>query len=225
MLTQVKDTIVASSEVLEKIRQSGRYDYDAGVPKPDNIGHVELPSPPEVKDDSGSNLWDIIDSIPAEVFDFLLFLMIVGFLYLVITNLDYFNGFFKSSRNKQSNAEEIEEDIYEIDFPSSLDKALARGDYRMACRYIYLRTLKSLSDAGQIEWRIYKTPTQYTWEVRDAEFVRLTNHFLRIRYGDYEATRQLFETMSALDQSVVEHHCQVETPEEGDETEKGGQQS
>ena len=52
-----------------------------------------------------------------------------------------------------------------------------------------LQTLKRLSDEKRIDWQPYKTPAQYINEVRMPVFRQLTNHFLRVRYGNFEVRR------------------------------------
>ena len=97
----------------------------------------------------------------------------------------------------------VEEDtIYGVDFPKGIDEALSRRDYREAIRLLYLQTLKQLSDAERIDWQLYKTPTQYIYEVRLPAFRQMTNHFLRVRYGNFEATEELFREMQALQEEI-----------------------
>ena len=97
----------------------------------------------------------------------------------------------------------IEEDtIYGIDFQKGITDALSHADYREAIRLLYLQTLKQLSDEGRIDWQLYKTPTQYIYEVRTTTFRELTNHFLRVRYGNFEATETIFRTMQALQDEI-----------------------
>ncbi|WP_330940409.1 DUF4129 domain-containing protein [Bacteroides sp. MSB163] len=97
----------------------------------------------------------------------------------------------------------VEEDtIYGVDFAKGITDALSRLDYREAVRLLYLQTLKQLSDEGRIDWQLYKTPTQYINEVRLPAFRQLTHHFLRVRYGNFEATEALFHTMYSLQEDV-----------------------
>lgn len=91
-----------------------------------------------------------------------------------------------------------EDTIYGIDFEDGMAKALSGGDYREAVRLLYLQTLKLLADRKRIDWQLYKTPTQYINEVRLPAFRQLTNHFLRVRYGNFEATEELFRVMQTL---------------------------
>ena len=97
----------------------------------------------------------------------------------------------------------VEEDtIYGVDFARGIADALSRSDYREAVRLLYLQTLKQLSDEKRIDWQLYKTPTQYVYEVRMPAFRQLTNHFLRVRYGNFEATEALFHVMRSLQEEV-----------------------
>ena len=79
---------------------------------------------------------------------------------------------------------------------------MASQNYREAARLIYLQKLRELSDANRIEWRLYKTPTQYTREETSDNFRKLTNHFLRIRYGNFNATEALCKEMVRLAEGI-----------------------
>ena len=106
-----------------------------------------------------------------------------------------------------------EDTIYGIDFALAIDRALQSGNYREALRLIYLQTLKRLSDDGRIDWQPYKTPTQYVGEAyprsssggeewRGDAFREFTNHFLRVRYGGFDADLLLVERMQALQREI-----------------------
>lgn len=110
---------------------------------------------------------------------------------------------FRRSSRRTNIAYCIEEDtIYGVDFGQRISEALSRQDYREAVRLLYLQTLRQLSDAGRIDWQLYKTPTEYIYELKPehlcASFRELTNCFLRVRYGNFEATDALFYEMQKL---------------------------
>jgi hypothetical protein len=111
-------------------------------------------------------------------------------------------GLFMRQRDERT-YEEMEDTIYGIDFDAIISQALGREDYREAIRMIYLRTLKALSDSQQIDWQPFKTPSQYVWEFDAAAFRTLTSHFLRVRYGYFEATRQLCDEVEQLGKEVT----------------------
>ncbi|GAE85825.1 hypothetical protein JCM10512_4289 [Bacteroides reticulotermitis JCM 10512] len=110
---------------------------------------------------------------------------------------------FMRTRRKQLGYVTEEDTIYGIDFHEEITHALAGQNYRQAIRLLYLQTLKQLSDEGKINWQLYKTPTQYIYEVRTPVFRQLTNHFLRVRYGNFEASESLFQTMQTLQQEIM----------------------
>ncbi|MDR1097852.1 MAG: DUF4129 domain-containing protein [Tannerella sp.] len=95
-----------------------------------------------------------------------------------------------------------EENIHEIDFGKEISTALDSGNYRLAIRLIYLHTLRILSDNKLIDWQIHKTPTEYLYEIKNRDvkppFRELTRHFLQIRYGNYRASVELYETVLAI---------------------------
>ena len=108
-------------------------------------------------------------------------------------------------RNKSSDSDvEAEETIYGIDFNAVIRQAVADGDYRQAVRYVYLQTLRHLSDHAQIDWMPHKTPSQYILEYQKDDFRRLTNLFLRIRYGNFEATPSLYDSVLQLQSSIIQ---------------------
>lgn len=92
--------------------------------------------------------------------------------------------------------------IYGIDFDERIAEALRTADHREAVRLIYLQTLRRLSDMHRIDWQIFKTPTQYTYEVQIQVFRLFTNHFLRVRYGDFAADRSLVDEMGRLQTQI-----------------------
>lgn len=130
----------------------------------------------------------------------LILLLLLWFIYKKRPEL-----FMRSKRNKL--AYTVHEDtIYGVDFGQEIDRSLAQSNYREAVRLLYLHTLKQLSDAGQIDWQLYKTPTEYIYELKPepvrAPFRNLTHLFLRVRYGNFEATASLFEEMQALQADI-----------------------
>ena len=113
-------------------------------------------------------------------------------------------GLFMRSEKAATTDYTIAEDtIYGIDCDAELVAAEARGDYRQAVRLVYLQTLRRLSDSGQIDWQPSKTPRQYEREVGQGAFSELSHQFVRVRYGNFEATASTFAEMRRLQAAVV----------------------
>jgi len=94
---------------------------------------------------------------------------------------------FKFKKSGEDSYDVTDDNIYGVDFDTAIEKALGGGNYREAVRLTYLQHLKWLSDGKFIDWYISKTPTQYTYEVKNDDFRKFTNLFLRVRYGGYES--------------------------------------
>ena len=126
------------------------------------------------------------------------------------------SGLFRRQEQGQAQGDDTEDTIYGVDFDTAITEALAREDYREAIRLRYLQTLKTLTDANLIDWQPFKTPTQYVRELsaasslcsggataNPAAFRTLTDHFLRVRYGNFPATRPLYDEVEKLGKEVA----------------------
>lgn len=102
------------------------------------------------------------------------------------------------------------EDIHGIDFNAGIDKATANGNYRLATRLLYLQTLKILTDAALIDWRINKTNATYVQELKQypqqAQFLQLTNYFDKAWYGEAKVEAEQF---NHLQQSFHQFQQQI----------------
>ena len=96
-----------------------------------------------------------------------------------------------------------EDTIYGIDFNTEITRAAGNGNYREAIRLTYLKTLRLLSDREIIDWQPFKTPSQYTREFQNEKLRIMTNHFLRVRYGDFDADKDLFATVCSLADGIA----------------------
>lgn len=141
-------------------------------------------------------------------------IVVLGFIALYLWR--YHPGIFRGQEQGQMEGDDTEDTIYGVDFDAAIGEALARENYREAVRLVYLRTLKALSDARQIDWQPFKTPSQYVREFSasapvpaaspagpSTAFRTLTTHFLRVRYGNFPATRPLYDEVEQLGKEVA----------------------
>lgn len=95
-------------------------------------------------------------------------------------------GKINSSELKLS---EEDEDINQMNFDDLISTAIESKQYKLAIRYMYLKSLQLLSGKGLIELRNNKTNYQYLNEIRDIQiasvFRNTTLSFERIWYGDF----------------------------------------
>lgn len=199
MLQPLTDTLSCDTTLLHQYCADGAYDYARELQAP------EL--------DWTSWLMQKIGDFFSDIFDYdgdLDFRMVVYiFLGLVVVGLIAFllyrYQFKLFGRTGKVTADDDEEDnIYGVNFDAVYEKAMAQKDYYKAVRIIYLRTLRWLSDNNMISWQLYKTPTQYTREFLSAEFGRMTTAFMRVRYGNYQASEETVKLLLDLESKIKE---------------------
>ncbi|MCT2408038.1 DUF4129 domain-containing protein [Chryseobacterium antibioticum] len=128
-------------------------------------------------------------------------IILVGFLlYFIIKYLMGKDGnlfFGKKNKKININAEELHENIHEINFPESIAKFEREGDFRSAVRYQFLFILKKLSDKKQINWNPEKTNKDYAAELKDMrlkdEFAGLSYIFDYVWYGEFSIDEQSYQ--------------------------------
>lgn len=216
-----RDTIAANDSVLDAFRQSGNFDYASEL---------------ETSGGKDVNYFDVLTQKAGELFDFdmpqlslpewlwwvlgALILAAVGYLFW------RYRAKLFSPQDKKTEVQEItEDDINEVDFDQLIDEAQRNGDYLALCRLRYLKTLKAASDASLVTWKLYKTPTQYAMEWRDDDFKVMTNHFLRFRYGHYDADAALAEEMRSLQERLLARIGNSDGQAQAGQQQEGGEPS
>jgi hypothetical protein len=97
---------------------------------------------------------------------------------------------------------EFAENIHDINFDESINKALADKNYRLAVRLLYLRSLKRLNDAGLIHWRMEKTNLAYLNEIENPDYKQLfgalTVRFEYVWYGDFQINGDAYQRIDTM---------------------------
>jgi len=105
---------------------------------------------------------------------------------------------------------EFFEDINAISFEQEIENAVAKQNYRFAVRLLYLRSLKQLSDAGLIDWKIDKTNNTYIAELKNEDyrtaFKILTRQFEYVWYGEFSIDAPVY---SDIDSSFTDFKKRV----------------
>ncbi len=95
---------------------------------------------------------------------------------------------------------EILENIHEISFDAAIEEAVNRNDFRLAVRFLYLRSLKRLNDSGRISWKPDKTNSEYIKELKNPRqqsvFRSLTRQFEHVWYGSFQVNRNAFDKIN-----------------------------
>ncbi len=192
------DTLQCDTTLLQQLQQVSEYDYQREFVEQDYsliqriirwLEEIFSGTMRTATSDETSLFW-VLGGI---------FVVIAAGVYLFTHKV----GIFRRGGKSDLDYEVEDEDIYGIDFDSRIDKAVSQHDWREATRLTHLKTLRWLADNGRIEWALYKTPLQYTREELSPEFREMTNDFLRIRYGNFEATEQTYQLMQSRSKAMI----------------------
>ncbi|MBT8378076.1 MAG: hypothetical protein KJN64_02475 [Ignavibacteria bacterium] len=124
--------------------------------------------------------------------DIFYYALIIFALIIIIWGL--FRGdkgflFFRKSINNEIEITEQKEDLNQINFDDLIDTAIENKNYKLAVRYLFLKSLKLLSDKEIIYLKKDKTNSQYLAEIKNIRladaFKDAVYRFEWIWYGDF----------------------------------------
>ncbi len=112
-------------------------------------------------------------------------------------------GFFRKDIYANVGAEDEGEEVQELpqDLDALLHQAHKLGDYRMATRYQFLRTLKLLQQKELVTYAADKTNSRYVNEIPvqwRKEFSMLIRNYEYTWYGHFEIGKEQYQQLSAL---------------------------
>ena len=120
-------------------------------------------------------------------------------LYVIIKFLinNPVNAVFKTENKPIDNFDYSEEHIEKIDFDNLITKAIEEQNFRLATRFLYLKSLKELSNQKLIEWHFDKTNSDYLNELKNANiksyFKRISHIYDYIWYGEFPIDEASFK--------------------------------
>lgn len=129
--------------------------------------------------------------------------LIIGVLYVWLKNGSRLLG--TKNLSVRGFADEIE-DITSDDMERLIGQEVAAQRWRSAARYLYLRSLQDLQNAGSIVWKKDKTNRDYLREVAapntHAAFARAVAVFESAWYGDEPVNEAEFHNAQAVHDAV-----------------------
>ncbi len=126
-------------------------------------------------------------------------LLIVFAIYILVKLLvgDNASSFFSRKSKMVAPLNIQEEHIENVDLDSYIKNALKEENYRLAIRYMYLKSLKLLSLNNIIDWHFEKTNSDYYREIASEslkENFKITSYLYdNIWYGEYALDKAGFE--------------------------------
>ena len=132
---------------------------------------------------------DFIDYKTLEYIVYGLLGLIVLYLIIKLQLQNPMSSVFKTEEKAIEGFRYEEDHIEQVDFDQLIKKALKATNYRLATRYLYLKSLKSLANKNTIEWHFDKTNSDYLNEIQDSKlkalFKRASYIYDYVWYGEF----------------------------------------
>lgn len=117
------------------------------------------------------------------------------FLIMMIMRVNAFRVFYTGA-DRGSMATALHENIHELDFQKLIREALAKKEYRLGIRLVFLQALKMLADGHVIDWQAGKTNCEYVNEISNQELKtdlnELSFYFDYAWYGNFQVSEEIF---------------------------------
>lgn len=141
-----------------------------------------------------------IDFVDYKTLEIIIYALLgVGALYLLIRFLieNPMNRVFKTEETSIETFNYTEENITEVNFDQLINQAINEGNFRLATRFLYLKSLKILSKNNIIEWHFDKTNSDYLNEIKNTEtqnlFKKVSYVYDYVWYGEFPVNQDQFE--------------------------------
>ena len=189
------DVRLLSDDVLEDYKNDPAFDYEGG---------------PKETDDWITKIKNWINQQLALLYSSKVYSTLLDYIYyalMIVALILIIRGLIKADRrgllygkidSNEIKIIESEEDISQLDFEELINAALARKDYKLAVRYLFLKSLKQLSEKEIIELRNNKTNYQYLSEIKNNgifdAFKKANSRFEWIWYGNFPVDENLMKS-------------------------------
>jgi len=122
--------------------------------------------------------------------------ILIALLIVKILNTDFQSLFIKSKKQIKIDYGISEQDLNKINIDEMIEKSIKNQDYRLATRYLFLKSLKILTENNIIQWKINKTNSDFVIEIKNTKFYEpfksLSSVFERIWYGNFDISLENF---------------------------------
>lgn len=185
---------IISDDVLEKYKKDPAFSYDNKTKEPEDWLT-------KIKNWVNQQIALLRSSkVYFTLLDYLYYFLMIIALVLILRGLvkaDKRGLLFGSKINDEIKMTELEEDINQLNFDELIASAIEDKQYKLAVRYLFLKSLKMLSDKEIIELKNNKTNNQYLSEIKNNQIALLFKNnillFEWIWFGDFHVNEDLMK--------------------------------
>ncbi|MEX6687421.1 hypothetical protein QTN47_07970 [Danxiaibacter flavus] len=143
-----------------------------------------------------------LSSKTARVLIWSLVIAFLAFLFIVYLINNKILLATKGRKIKQEEGEATaSENIFDIDFKTSINKAIADNDLRLATRLCFLQMLKQMSLKNIIQYGFDKTNMDYLFELNGTpyfkDFATASRNYEYVWYGKFAITKEQFDDLKS----------------------------
>lgn len=124
------------------------------------------------------------------VIKIILCITVIGLVIWMLLKNNIRSVFYGRSASNSPLFTEIDENIHEIDFDKRIAEEMAKGDFRKAIRFLFLKIINELNKHNLINWQLDKTNADYNKELKNTsyskDFKELSRLYEYIWYGDFK---------------------------------------
>ena len=148
-----------------------------------------------------------------KAFLWLFLIVILGVALFLILRLILGDDWFRRKRLSAQAAAEfdiqsIEDNLMEVELTDPIQRAIRDGNYALALRLYYLKTIQTLAQRNHIVWKRHKTNRDYMRELGEKPqsigFAQVTRQFEDVWYGGTKMTHTSFEQAEQVYKSLQE---------------------
>jgi hypothetical protein len=193
------NTITIPSDTIAALKIKKEFAYEKNLDSLLKASQNEQINNPVIKKRSSSG--SFLDAFFASgIVEIILWSIAILFVIFILYNLFLSKGAFRRTGKKSPEAEQIsEEEIFENEnYDSLLNQAYKLQDFRLAVRYLFLKTLQKLNESSLIEFATGKTNTKYVYEVpqnKRNEFAALVLNYEYVWYGHVTINKELYDAI------------------------------
>ena len=189
------DVRILSDDLLEKYKYDPDFNYD-------NVPSEADDWITKIKNWINQQLTALSSSkVYSTILDYLYYGLMIVALLLIIRGLikaDRRGLLFGKVNTSEIKIVESKEDLSKIKFDELISMAIDSKHYKLAVRYLFLKSLKLLSETGLVELRNNKTNHQYLSEIKNNQiaevFRNTTLRFEWIWYGDFPVNEDILKS-------------------------------
>lgn len=189
--------ILLSEDSIKSLRRSNGFGYMSYIDsllKAREAEKKQHPQKPPQQNTSGISFWDfglvqlLCWAVAIGVVGFVLYRLFIGQ-----------GGAFASNAKNNIPQVDMDEEPNLDDLEGQLKKAVQAGKYRLATRYLFLKTLQQLSDKNAISLSAEKTNIQYSQELKGKSyadsFARLCLLYEYVWFGEFDINAEQFASI------------------------------